>query len=139
MYSLPICCYHFSSDELFVVKQKAAYDMRISDWSSDVCSSDLLYRRQGRSSVELRGDAEQRAAAVPRRVEMGVQHHRDVRKADVLGPARLQLSLKVRDLLQPRGARSDCPRHHRTGPRSEERRVGKECVRNVNIRWWPLH
>src|SRR3546814_9175017 len=26
---------------LFVVKQKTAYEMRISDWSSDVCSSDL--------------------------------------------------------------------------------------------------
>src|SRR3546814_3667752 len=26
---------------LFVFKQKAAYEMRISDWSSDVCSSDL--------------------------------------------------------------------------------------------------
>src|SRR3546814_3512076 len=27
----------------FFIKQKTAYDMRISDWSSDVCSSDLLY------------------------------------------------------------------------------------------------
>src|SRR3546814_8290595 len=26
----------------FVFKQKTAYEMRISDWSSDVCSSDLL-------------------------------------------------------------------------------------------------
>src|SRR3546814_3146383 len=26
----------------FFFKQKSAYDMRISDWSSDVCSSDLL-------------------------------------------------------------------------------------------------
>src|SRR3546814_9698758 len=26
---------------VFVVKQKTAYEMRISDWSSDVCSSDL--------------------------------------------------------------------------------------------------
>src|SRR3546814_1421039 len=26
----------------FIVKQKTAYEMRISDWSSDVCSSDLL-------------------------------------------------------------------------------------------------
>src|SRR3546814_8274338 len=26
---------------VFFVKQKAAYEMRISDWSSDVCSSDL--------------------------------------------------------------------------------------------------
>src|SRR3546814_13030984 len=28
----------------FFCKQKTAYDMRISDWSSDVCSSDLLHR-----------------------------------------------------------------------------------------------
>src|SRR3546814_8083448 len=27
----------------FFFKQKTAYDMRISDWSSDVCSSDLVY------------------------------------------------------------------------------------------------
>src|SRR3546814_6847139 len=27
----------------FLFKQKTAYDMRISDWSSDVCSSDLRY------------------------------------------------------------------------------------------------
>src|SRR3546814_6284086 len=27
---------------LFFFKQKTAYEMRISDWSSDVCSSDLL-------------------------------------------------------------------------------------------------
>src|SRR3546814_3489104 len=29
----------------FFFKQKTAYEMRISDWSSDVCSSDLLMRR----------------------------------------------------------------------------------------------
>src|SRR3546814_3445318 len=31
----------------FFVKQKTAYEMRISDWSSDVCSSDLLFDRRG--------------------------------------------------------------------------------------------
>src|SRR3546814_1825731 len=30
----------------FVFKQKTAYEMRISDWSSDVCSSDLIDRRR---------------------------------------------------------------------------------------------
>src|SRR3546814_5521780 len=30
----------------FFFKQKTAYEMRISDWSSDVCSSDLPRRRQ---------------------------------------------------------------------------------------------
>src|SRR3546814_6913237 len=31
----------------FFFNQKTAYDMRISDWSSDVCSSDLLFVRIG--------------------------------------------------------------------------------------------
>src|SRR3546814_2036514 len=33
-----MCCYSFC---FFFFKQKTAYEMRISDWSSDVCSSDL--------------------------------------------------------------------------------------------------
>src|SRR3546814_19129509 len=37
----------------FVFKQKTAYEMRISDWSSDVCSSDLpLFRAWGNTGVE---------------------------------------------------------------------------------------
>src|SRR3546814_6806260 len=31
----------------FFFKQKTAYEMRISDWSSDVCSSDLVEYQQG--------------------------------------------------------------------------------------------
>src|SRR3546814_3448566 len=31
----------------FVFKQKTAYELRISDWSSDVCSSDLSRRERG--------------------------------------------------------------------------------------------
>src|SRR3546814_5166089 len=31
---------------LFFFKQKTAYEMRISDWSSDVCSSDLSYSQR---------------------------------------------------------------------------------------------
>src|SRR3546814_4666523 len=34
----------------FFFKQKTAYEMRISDWSSDVCSSDLRWRKSCRSS-----------------------------------------------------------------------------------------
>src|SRR3546814_9374960 len=38
-------CYTFVvshiSIDIFFVKQKTAYEMRISDWSADVCSSDL--------------------------------------------------------------------------------------------------
>src|SRR3546814_1896091 len=36
----------------FFFKQKTAYEMRISDWSSDVCSSDLLYVRRERGPCE---------------------------------------------------------------------------------------
>src|SRR3546814_20327773 len=32
----------FVSSIVFFFKQKTAYEMRISDWSSDVCSSDLV-------------------------------------------------------------------------------------------------
>src|SRR3546814_5702223 len=35
---------------VFVFKQKTAYEMRISDWSSDVCSSDLQCYREDRQS-----------------------------------------------------------------------------------------
>src|SRR3546814_757471 len=39
----------------FVFKQKTAYDMRISDWSSDVCSSDLdVTRRKPHPDLVLR-------------------------------------------------------------------------------------
>src|SRR3546814_1431744 len=34
-------CYMFLLSSFFFFKQKTAYEMRISDWSSDVCSSDL--------------------------------------------------------------------------------------------------
>src|SRR3546814_1037265 len=40
-----MCLYSYSISKnciFFLFKQKTAYEMRISDWSSDVCSSDLL-------------------------------------------------------------------------------------------------
>src|SRR3546814_6457894 len=36
----------------FFFKQKTAYEMRISDWSSDVCSSDLGRRRHRDEMIE---------------------------------------------------------------------------------------
>src|SRR3546814_14916542 len=70
----------------FFFKQKTAYEMRISDWSSDVCSSDL----QRYHLRHLR------------------RHHRHLIT-------------------------------HRLHPRSEERRVGKECVSTCRSRWSPYH
>src|SRR3546814_1169232 len=54
-----IYCYVF----IFFFKQKTAYEMRISDWSSDVCSSDLRRARHGAGDVRERRPA----AAVPQR------------------------------------------------------------------------
>src|SRR3546814_7215323 len=52
---LSICCVLVF---FFFFKQKTAYEMRISDWSSDVCSSDLEVQSELRSLAEaLRGDA----------------------------------------------------------------------------------
>src|SRR3546814_2939433 len=40
---------------VFFFKQKTAYEMRISDWSSDVCSSDLEVREfQGNRALGLK-------------------------------------------------------------------------------------
>src|SRR3546814_3154983 len=44
----------------FFFKQKTAYEMRISDWSSDVCSSDLI----SRSADEFSGRIEQTVGGV---------------------------------------------------------------------------
>src|SRR3546814_9131289 len=56
---------------LFFFKQKTAYEMRISDWSSDVCSSDLLrlaYRERGREldDIALRTSYDQKMGSLAR-------------------------------------------------------------------------
>src|SRR3546814_7783246 len=94
----------------FFFKQKTAYEMRISDWSSDVCSSDLpdddeidgLPRRESDQPVQVVG--------------------RD-RHAFRLGcDARI-----ARRAVEP------------VAESSEERRVGKECVSTCRSRWSPYH
>src|SRR3546814_2324325 len=45
-------CYYVVVCDIFFFKQKTAYEMRISDWSSDVCSSDLMvYSAQWQDDV----------------------------------------------------------------------------------------
>src|SRR3546814_643781 len=71
---LGVSCYtYFVFDLFFFFKQKTAYDMRISDWSSDVCSSDLVNWPDGSFDLHFRGvgDAKQ----------LGLQLH-DSAKAD---------------------------------------------------------
>src|SRR3546814_17447794 len=86
-------------------KQKTAYEMRISDWSSDVCSSDL---------------------PPPRRSAAGRRHRRRDRARPLDRPDALC-----------RAARSGQGVPDRVADRSEERRVGKECVSTCRFRWSP--
>src|SRR3546814_3474227 len=82
----------------FFYKQKTAYDMRISDWSSDVCSSDL------RTAVCAVGVDE--AAVLPgpagEVVEDPRAHRRAVavgaRHADAACPAREQMAARRADV-----------------------------------------
>src|SRR3546814_15692690 len=53
----------------FVFKQKAAYEMRISDWSSDVCSSDLI--EGPRSQLPPRGGVLHRRIGTARGPDTG--------------------------------------------------------------------
>src|SRR3546814_4802852 len=104
----------------FFFKQKTAYEMRISDWSSDVCSSDLA--QLGAQAVHLPVADNQLPPA-----------HRSFPLCfccTVPCGAALQSARRV--------GRAD---ERRAGicPRSEERRVGKECVSTCRSRWSPYH
>src|SRR3546814_14843510 len=100
--------------------------MRISDWSSDVCSSDLAFDS---------------LAACKRHDENG-----SPLLARTAGPAGTVLqcfsvarNVGVNDeaqIGQIKTARCHVRRH---AYRSEERRVGKECVSTCRFRWWPIH
>src|SRR3546814_5558089 len=56
-------CLSFMYSFFFFFKQKTAYEMRISDWSSDVCSSDLAMRQAGADGIA------QQSAALVQRIE----------------------------------------------------------------------
>src|SRR3546814_13413058 len=115
----------------FVFKQKTAYEMRISDWSSDVCSSDLT--------------AEQLAAAQPRAAQargaagpVPDQRARDHRGAkDVFGEDARRIRRWRDQPVQRRDPGRSLPQHqarHRWQQRrSEERRVGKEVSVRVDL------
>src|SRR3546814_19579266 len=100
----------------FFFKQKTAYEMRISDWSSDVCSSDL----PGRAEQQL-GDAD-----ILRAVDRFLVDHRD-RRRDLIEHQR-RARAGDGDAI---GVGRDRKRGRVLGKglRSEERRVGKEGVR----------
>src|SRR3546814_15519982 len=96
--------------------------MRISDWSSDVCSSDL---RGGKADALARNGGHDRGV-----MQDGTAHFMEIVEemaVDPIGP-------RAQGHATNGGA----------GPvirieRSEERRVGKECVSTCRSRWSPYH
>src|SRR3546814_4192597 len=75
----------------FFFKQKTAYEMRISDWSSDVCSSDLILARFGDGQIalvapEIEDRQADRRAEAPRHAVVAEQIvERQRRKAEIAG------------------------------------------------------
>src|SRR3546814_5768863 len=96
----------------FFFKQKTAYEMRISDWSSDVCASDLGVLQGGQRILEV--------------IEQSMQVGQRATAAD-------QTEIEV----VTAGGERDV--HGLPVERSEERRVGKECVSTCRSRWSPYH
>src|SRR3546814_12451286 len=100
--------------------------MRISDWSSDVCSSDL-----GLDEAALIG-ADIEEAAEDRGDRENAERH------DADGEAR-ETPLLARGFALRRFLVTAEPAVGlaASAPRSEERRVGKECVSTCRSRWSP--
>src|SRR3546814_4939402 len=107
----------------FFFKQKTAYELRISDWSSDVCSSDL----QGRVEARPRPRPDQ---------QFRLRHALDGVAEEAADPFVLE-AVRLVEHQQVVG-----PVHglrHQFAQRSEARSVGKECVSKCRSRRSPEH
>src|SRR3546814_12383739 len=105
--------------------------MRISDWSSDVCSSDLEVRDgvlYGRGAADMKGSVAAFVVAAERFVAIHPDHAGRL--------ALLLTSDEEGDAID--GVRAVAQRFRQRG-RSEERRVGKACVSPCSSRWSPVH
>src|SRR3546814_2199022 len=103
----------------FFFKQKTAYEMRISDWSSDVCSSDLLSLVLQRVGPTLLLMGTGLLVAIVLGIAAGVF-------SAVRRNSAADIALSVTAFV---GISSPA--------RSDERRVGHECVSTCRSRWWP--
>src|SRR3546814_13408473 len=115
-----------SCDLLF--RQRTAYGRQISDWSSDVCSADLRERV----------DREQYPLSVQHgsSLEFGAQ----IRFGRTLTTPICCSAHSAARFIAPGGRLADssgfrAARRLSPGTRSEERRVGNECVRTCRSRW----
>src|SRR3546814_20342231 len=105
--------------------------MRISDWSSDVCSSDLVCLAADTRPTRF-GSIEQAVGELRERLVDAVRLQL---RADVPVGAYLSGGLDSSGIVALVRGFTDTP--VRTFSRSEERRAGKECVRTFRSRWAP--
>src|SRR3546814_17702103 len=108
--------------------------MRISDWSSDVCSSDL----DGATHLERLRQFEGNALTDSiLRVQRGVVDSNVAPAGQGVGRFEVRTPVAVTGV---RGTRFRVPARAQgaRSERSEERRVGKECVSTCRYRWWPF-
>src|SRR3546814_11644031 len=106
--------------------QKTAYEMRIRDWSSDVCSSDLLtYAAFADVSYKAGPFGISVGGRISRNEVTGKYPLLDRREEsnDTIFIPKVTLSYDFNEDVM----------------RSEERRVGKECVGTSKFRWSPYH
>src|SRR3546814_13003644 len=113
--------------------------MRISDWSSDVCSSDLeagqLGSRQAQRILQISHDTGARVLLLGDNKQTGaIEQGKPFWLMQKLGLPTAELTEAVRQ--QTRAMKTAIPTAR---TRSEERRVGKECVRKCRCRWAPSH
>src|SRR3546814_11430884 len=102
--------------------------MRISDWSSDVCSSDLFADLE-RSYAAALDELSPRCREVFR-----LRRHGEMTTAEVADRFGMSHRMVQKYMVQALELLSV-----RLRPRSEERRVGKECVSTCRSRWSPSH
>src|SRR3546814_8143171 len=107
---------------VFLFKHKTAYELRISDWSSDVCSSDLGVLPSKKSAPTALRVISQAMAFCP------CSQLSSIGLPALSGNAQPGQS-------KPPGSLLACANE----PSTEERRVGKECVSTCRSRWSPTH
>src|SRR3546814_12182592 len=121
--------------------------MRISDWSSDVCSSDLiliLFAVQF-DEAELAGDGQDALEILFAALEADIDRARDARHIAIRreigedGLVRLPLCCEAAFVNRGQVEAHLSSSTNRWNRRSEERRVGKECASKCRSRWSPGH
>src|SRR3546814_19955561 len=103
--------------------------MRISDWSSDVCSSDLAKEKLGFEKVILAGWSGGGSLSMFYQSQAEKPWITATPAGDAVDVVGAKLP-KADAVLQ-------LAAHVSRAIRSEERRVGKECVSTCRSRWWP--